>query len=314
MIRLDEILALQDGVLTRVQALAGGLTEAELRTKLRREWVRLHPGVYITHTGPPTWRQRAWAAVAGLPQSALSHQSALCAAGLGSPSGPIHVAVGRKCHAPDRPGVRIHRYARLEEHAWWHTLPPRIRVEHALLDVAGEATTQIDAIASLADAVQARVTSVGRIRHALSERTVCRRRKLIAEVLTDIAEGTCSVLEHGYLTRVERPHGLPKPLRQAPTRAGRRGLHDVEYRQWGLIVELDGRFAHDTARARDRDLERDLDAAARLDRRTVRLGWGQVFERPCSTAEKIGALLQTQGWTGVPTSCGECELPRITAP
>jgi hypothetical protein len=46
--------------------------------------------------------------------------------------------------------------------------------------------------------------------------------------------------------------------------------------RWGLIVELDGRLFHSSARARDHDLERDLDAPT-LDRlETIRLGYGQV--------------------------------------
>ncbi|WP_461665405.1 hypothetical protein [Gordonia sputi] len=35
--------------------------------------------------------------------------------------------------------------------------------------------------------------------------------------------------------------------------------------------------------------DRDLDAAVGAARLTLRLGWGQVCERPCTTARKIGA-------------------------
>ncbi|TNM40497.1 hypothetical protein FHP29_10655 [Nocardioides albidus] len=39
---------------------------------------------------------------------------------------------------------------------------------------------------------------------------------------------------------------------------------------------------------------------------TVRLGYGQVLGRPCSTAAKIGRILQRQGWTGEVTVCPAC--------
>jgi predicted methyltransferase len=54
---------------------------------------------------------------------------------------------------------------------------------------------------------------------------------------------------------------------------GPRRYRDVVYAEFEQVVELDGRLFHDSADARDADLDRDLDAAVeRLG--TVRLGWG----------------------------------------
>ena len=58
--------------------------------------------------------------------------------------------------------------------------------------------------------------------------------------------------------------------------------------------------------ARDRDLERDLDAAVDADRLTLRIGWGQVYDRPCSTARKVARALSNRGWTGAVTQCPSC--------
>jgi hypothetical protein len=92
-------------------------------------------------------------------------------------------------------------------------------------------------------------------------------------VLSDVAQGTCSVLEHGYLTRVERPHGLPTGRRQVSARLESRSMwRDVTYEEWGFLVELDGRLGHNATRDRNRDLDRDLDALATQDLTTVRLG------------------------------------------
>ena len=47
--------------------------------------------------------------------------------------------------------------------------------------------------------------------------------------------GPVSVLEHGYLTRVERPHGLPRGRRQRPAVSTRgRVFRDVDYEQYRL--------------------------------------------------------------------------------
>jgi hypothetical protein len=80
-------------------------------------------------------------------------------------------------------------------------------------------------------------------------------------------------------------------------------LRDVVYDEFGVDLELDGRLFHASARQRDRDLDRDLDAAV-LGHATVRLGWGQVFDRPCVTAGRLAVLLQRGGWTGSPRACG----------
>ncbi len=42
----------------------------------------------------------------------------------------------------------------------------------------------------------------------LDSRRRLRRRRWLRAVLLDIADGTCSVLEHGYLVRVERPQWI----------------------------------------------------------------------------------------------------------
>ncbi|HSV38106.1 MAG TPA: hypothetical protein VLI04_05045, partial [Nocardioidaceae bacterium] len=92
----------------------------------------------------------------------------------------------------------------------------------------------------------------------------------------------------------------------AAPHASRMAYRDAEY--GSLIIELDGRLFHNTAGQRDKDFERDLDAAVD-GRDTRRLSYGQVFDRPCPTAGKIGTLLRRGGWTGEPHPCGpNCAL------
>ncbi|EGD54421.1 hypothetical protein [Gordonia neofelifaecis] len=250
-----------------------------------------------------------------LAPAALSHESAIIAAGgdaaglNAKENGPIQIVVDAKRNLVRPSGVSLHYSRHLSDRILSHTNPPRVRLEHAVLDVAGEATSDFAAIACLSDVVQARLTTPDRLLAALAERDRTGRRKFIETVLIDVRDGACSVLEHRYLIDVERAHGLPRAVRQSPTMVGRRGYRDVEYREWGLIVELDGRLHHDSASARDADLERDLDAAVFADKRSLRLGLGQVVDKSCRTAFKVGRVLSGLGWPGSVKSCGpQCAM------
>ncbi len=205
------------------------------------------------------------------------------------------MAIDRSRSPQAPPGIRLHRLADLDDKVVWNVGPPRVRIEHAVLDLAAESRDELEVIAILADAVQSRHTTAERLITTLDDRGRIARRRFLRAVLGDVADGTRSVLEHGFLTRVERPHGLPTAARQV--RASSRGVifRDVEYRRFGRYVELDGRLFHDSARARDLDLDRDLEAELE-GKATTRLGWGQVFGRPCLTGHRLGLLLQV----GVP--------------
>lgn len=202
---------------------------------------------------------------------------------------------------------------RLETRTQWHLGPPRIRYEEAALDVAAAARSDFAALGELSRAVQGRRTTAGRLLRSLEGRERIARRNWMAGVLDDVAAGACSVLEHGYLHQVERRHGLATARRQVRDRVGAGVVYrDVEY-QVGLVVELDGRLFHDTTTQRDADLDRDL-AAAAGGKDSVRLSYGQVFDRPCWTAAHVAALLRARGWRGAPRACSAtCGASRALA-
>lgn len=307
---VEELLARQSGVISRAQALAAGRRPHDVRRLLRRrEWAQVHPGVYVEHTGPLSRLQRAWAAVLFASPAVLCHESALVSLDTGTSHGdegmPIHVAVDRDRTVRAPAGVVVHRLAHLDDKALWNTSPPRLRVEEAALDVAAEAASDLEAVAVLADVVQSRRTTAARLLSSLDRRTRIPRRRFLAAVLDDVRSGACSALEQAFLDRVERRHGLPVAERQVGASSQGPLYRDVVYRRYGLVVELDGRLFHDRPRARDRDLERDLDAAVnRLS--TIRLGWGQAVGRPCSTARKLGRILRRLWWDGQVTPCPDC--------
>jgi len=151
----DRLLRSQDGVISRAQAFECGLDDNALERLLRRrELARLHPGVYVDHTGMPTWSQRAWGAVLFHSPAALAGPSALRAHGLRSvvdergwrPSGgdaarplllePIHVVVDASRRVVPPPGVVVTRRTDFDGRVQLHLSPPRVRLDEALLDVA----------------------------------------------------------------------------------------------------------------------------------------------------------------------------------
>jgi hypothetical protein len=304
-----QLLRLQAGVVARRQVLAAGLAPHDIRRLLRRHhWAAVHSGVYVEHTGPLGWQQRAWAAVLYSWPSALYGESAMRAArGPGrrddNAGGLVHVAVDRARGRLTEPGgVRIHYLARLAPRVQWNLGPPRLRLEEAALELAASAATDFRAIALLADVCQSGRTTPARIRETLRARQRSPRRKLLDATLEDVAAGTCSVLEHGYLHLLERAHGLPTGARQVRATASTGVVYrDVDYEP--LVVELDGRLFHDTAAHRDRDFERDLDAATD-GRSTIRLSYGQVFDRPCSTAGKLARVMAAHGIAVHLVPCG----------
>ncbi|HEX5919984.1 MAG TPA: hypothetical protein VFY76_19140 [Nocardioides sp.] len=302
-------LAAQDGVVSRDQLLAAGCQEHDVERMLRRRelFVAL-PGVYVVHNGPQTWQQRAWVAVLSCWPAALAGRSALRAEnGPGlrgfDEAAPIEVAVDVSRTVRGKPGVSVRRMAGLASRTRANTSPPRVRFEEAVLDVVASLPREWDVIECCAAAVRSRRTTAARLSAALAARSRFPRRTWLRRVLADVAAGTASVLEHGYLHRVERAHGLPGADRQRADRIDGGRIHrDASYPAYDLVVELDGRFDHSALADRARDLDRDLETAVG-GTRTVRLGWGQVYDRPCRTAAAVGRLLQAGGWHGVPAPC-----------
>jgi len=305
-------LELQDGVASRAQLILGGYTPNDIRRSIRRrEMQAAHRGVYVTHTGPLTWRQRAWAAVLYAEPAALCGPSVLEPKRTDDADGPIHVAIDHTRRLDPPPGIVVHRTVGLSRQVFAADRPPRLKLEDNALLQAREATSEMDVIGLLTDILGRRGVTTDAVRTALGRHPRLPRRAFISELLADADAGTCSVLEHGYLSRVERAHGLPAGTRQSErsTPTGRE-FRDVEYETYGLVVELDGRLNHDSWSARGRDADRELDDLALGGRATARIRWQQVFGTSCRTAARIAQILAANGWQGAPIPCGEeCDLP-----
>lgn len=286
----------QDGVVSRPQLLASGWADYDIKRALRRrDLATIRPGVYINHTGLPTWQQRAWASLLAasarcdLSDVALSHQSAMSVhERVQSSDGIIHLSVPAERKPSSCQGIRVHRTRHFAERVQGAGRPPRIRYEHALIDVA-QTKPRMDAVGLFAHAVSGRYSTAPRISAALAERAHVADRRWYEAVLCDIEAGTHSVLEREFLMRVVRPHGLPRPQQQG-REVTPAGVAYRDARMGGVVIELDGHAFHSSVAQHEADLERDLWVAVQ-GRRTVRLGWRQVSATPCRTAAALGLLM-----------------------
>src|SRR5450755_4476845 len=135
---LCDLLMLQDGTLTRPQALGLGLTDKAISARLHSgKWQRLYPGAYAAFSGKPGRGARLWAAVhSGGPDAVLSHQAAAEIYGLlREPSRPIHLTVPSGSQVVRRPGVAVHYSGRVADARHPVLLPPRTRIEETILDL-----------------------------------------------------------------------------------------------------------------------------------------------------------------------------------
>jgi predicted transcriptional regulator of viral defense system/very-short-patch-repair endonuclease len=302
--RLD-IVDFQAGVLTRTQALRIGVSPDALRARLRAgHWQRLQRGVYATFTGEPGWEAQLWAALrrAG-PDAVLSHYTAAELARITDQrSSAVHVTVPRQQHVTPIRGVVLHRSSRIELARHIGTLPPRTGIEETTLDLTQCSPTLDDALAWLARACGAQLTTAALLRATMDSRVRVRWRRELALALDDIGDGAHSILELRYIRRVERPHRLPRAQRQARAGGGPTRYRDALYTDFGVVVETDGRVAH-PLEERWRDHHRD-NAAIVDGLVTLRYSWTDVTQRPCLVAAEVAAALRCRGWPGAPHSCG----------
>jgi hypothetical protein len=307
----------QSGVVSRSQALRAGLSDGTIRFRVSSgRWRPIHPGIYATFTGAPGRGAQLWAAVLSAgPGAMLSHETAAelqrLTDGL---AGEIHVTVPRKRHIAAPPGISLHRSGRTVEALQRNSNPPRTRVEETVLDLTQTAATFDDVCEWVTRAIARNLTDERRLCAAMDLRTKLRWRADLHELIAAAVSGDHSVLEYRYERDVERPHGLPEPVRQAPFVGpeGRKGRRDRLYQKYGVVVELDGRLAHP---AENQWQDKDRDNAAALDgHQSLRYGWRHIRWHPCATALQVARVLRVHGWDGWPRPCSPgCPVERALA-
>ena len=301
-----ELAEAQAGVVSRTQLLDLGMSSGAIASRLRSgRWSRLLPGVYLTWTGPRSDLTSVWAAVlyAG-GASAAGGLTALWLWGV-VPVAPdvVTVCVPSSRRVTGQPGLRVAIRRGWDPAVHPAALPPRLRVEEALLDAVAAVDDEARCVDLVLRAVNRRHTTAARVLGALAQRRRMRWRRLVEELLTDVDDGVRSTLELRWARDVERRHRLPRGERNAADvdAAGRRRYRDVRLRRWGVVVELDGREAHpDGAVFRDR--ARD-NAVVERGEVPLRYGWREVASDPCGVAAQVVRVLRANGWTGTARPC-----------
>lgn len=242
--RVERLAAGQEGVLSRPQLYAAGVTRWEVRANLRAQrWRRLGPQTISLRTGPLTPGAADWVAVLeGGPRAFLDGASSLRAGGLRKFDVPrIRVSVPRGARVRRVRGVDVRQTRRWSP----DDLDPGPGVPRSRNEVAAVRATLWAASDRQAALVLTMVVQQGLVTptalgvEALRVRRD-RRRRLLHAVILDLGAGVRSLGERDFARECRR-RGLPEPSRQV-LRRGRDGRYylDVLWEAWGLVVEIDG--------------------------------------------------------------------------
>lgn len=314
---LQELAATQRGVLGRGQMLAAGLTDERIESHLRgRRWLRVGPGVYLTHTGRMDHDARVWAALTYVGRGAVaSHETAaflwrLC----DEPPPCVHVSIPASRRVRSQPGLRLHLSGRIATARHPTRSPPRTRVDDTVLDLIDQADSVAVAVDWVTRACQRRRTTPARLRDRAADRSRLRWRRVVGDVLADVASGAETPLELTYVHEVERRHALPRARRQRHRWTGSASQWiDGDYEAYGTRVELDGRVGHVEDGAL-RDHRRD-NLSTEEGYVTLRYGWAAVYGDGCSAACQVARVLLRRGWAGPPRPCGrDCAVHALLRP
>ncbi|HEY2877751.1 hypothetical protein [Nocardioides sp.] len=241
--RLDQLAEQQAGVVSRLQAYGLGVTRSQIRANVRaRRWRRVGSQSIGLRTGPVSIAAKQWAAVfeAG-PRAQLDGASALIAAGLvGYRTDRVRVSVPRGARVRRARGLDIRQTRRWDAGDLVTTGVPRTVSPVAAVRGALWARTDRQAALLLTMSVQQGLTTPQDLGLAALRIKRDRRRRLLPEVILDLAGGVRSLGELDFARECRR-RGLPEPTRQV-VRRGRDGRYylDVAWEAWGVAVEIDG--------------------------------------------------------------------------
>jgi len=299
-----DVLARQQGVITRQQAMAGGLSKHAWEWRLSTgRWQKVLPGVAVAHSGGISDEQRPWAAVLyGGEGAALGGRASLTLVGTKLPWNsdtvqPLDVVIPQERRLadgalPDGGTVIIRR---LKNPGQWITTwrgLACVRPHAAVLHAVAWARSDAQAEFLLSATVQQRKTAVPLVREALDLMPELTRRALVRELLDDIELGAHATSELRFL-RMCRKHGLPLPDElQRRVRVGRKTHYlDARYRAVGVTIEIDGAH-HRDAESWDADALRALRVTAALPgERVIRITTGMLRNHEAEVAALLLVVL-----------------------
>jgi REase_MTES_1575/Transcriptional regulator, AbiEi antitoxin len=289
----DELIAglaeRQHGVVTRAQLLELGIGRRAIGHRIQRCRLHvIHRGVYAVGRPSLTCEGR-WMAAALAVGGAISHRAAACAWDVWS-SPLLEVTASRPRR---RPGIRV----------YCSQLPPDEVTVLNGIPITTVARTFLDLATVLPVRHVERALHEAEVRRlqgrlqlpSLLQRYPRRSGTPLVRAILDGGEGiTRSTLESSFADFVSA-WGLLPPARNARIPAGNCWFEcDCVWRDQRLIVELDGRAFHGTARAFERDRARDRRLSA-AGWRVIRVTWRQLRDEPEAVATDVRAALNVGG-------------------
>lgn len=287
----------QCAVASRRQLLAAGVPRWLLRSEVRAgRWRSTGPQTLALHNGPLDAAGHRWVAVleAG-PRAALDGVSALQAAGVDHLTDEgVTVVVPKGTRRRRMPGVRVRETRRYREEDVIRSGVPRTAPAVAAVHAALWAVTDKQATYFLTLAVQQGLCRPADLSDAAAAVRRHPRRRLLAQVVLDLADGSRSLGELD-VARSMRTRGLPEPVRQAVRRrpSGTQYL-DADFPSYGISMEIDG-SQHDLPQQRLADLVRDL-ALATEGRTTVRIPLVAWRLDEAAVLDALEELFRSRGW------------------
>jgi very-short-patch-repair endonuclease len=298
--QLTEIAASQGQVVSRRQVYSCGLTRWHVRGQVRaRRWMTIGDQAVCLHRGEVSPVGLRWAAVfQGGPRAHLDGASALIASGLERfTEDRIRVSVPRGARVRRTPLFDIRQTRRWDASDVMYVGIPRARPQVAAVRGALWAGSDSQATLLLTMTAQQRLATPEDIGSELLRIRRDKRRRLLHTVVLDLLQGAGSLGELDVI-RLLRRRGLPLPDQQVVRRVGRRRYYlDLYWKQWKLVVEIDG-IQHAWAEhlvddaLRQNALSLAGDTVLRLPLLGVRLA-------PDKFLDQIEGALVSRGWSRV---------------
>jgi hypothetical protein len=266
--RLNRIARRQWGLFTRAQALAAGLTDGQITTRLRNgTWILIRPDVYAVGGAPSSWQQSLFAVTLAVPGFA-SHRTAGHLWPLRGFPQPEHLEVvtGYGQHVR-LDGVHGHRSRALfdADVTRRHGIPS-VTVERALVDLSGSMSAgEIGSV--LDDAIRRKIAELEAFRRCVERlmpgpgRSMGRARDALGERLPGYDPGGSDLETRALRALVSA--GFPPPRQQYRIKLrGKTARIDLAYPAAKIAIELDSwefhgmgnRTAFSVDRARMNDL------------------------------------------------------------
>jgi very-short-patch-repair endonuclease len=291
--RIAAIAGLQRGRIARRQLSAAGVSDSTIARMCRDSWLhREHWGVYaVGHLAPIELAPEAGALLAVGDDSILSHLTAAALWRLYPPrlQAPVDIVVARD--SGRRPGIRVHRSARLDgcdvriHHGLPVTSPAR-----TLLDIAG-VLTEDELEQALDDALSQNLVRPAQIRDVLTRLSAGRAgARRLARLLDSRTRGRPALTRsraERILRELTRKAQLPPAELNAPLHGFR---VDALWREHRLVVEVDGYEFH----ARRANFERDHRRDAILEAQgwtVIRITARQLEDEPYAVVARLAAAL-----------------------